>query len=66
MRESIVFENNLDTQVGRWVEFAVPKQDRNGDIAEIGGSKARQILEVSLSSETSSYVREEIVATLER
>jgi len=46
MRESIVFENNLDTQVGRWVEFAVPKQDRNGDIAEIGGSKAIKLRDV--------------------
>lgn len=46
MRESIVFENNLDTQVGRWVEFAVPKQDRNRDIAEIGGSKAIKLRDV--------------------
>ena len=46
MRESIVFENNLDTQVGRWVEFAVPKQDRNRDIAEIGGRKAIKLRDV--------------------
>jgi epoxyqueuosine reductase len=35
-------------------------------LGKIGGSKARRILEISLSRETSSYAREEIVAALER
>ena len=42
----VLFDNKLNTQVGRWVEFAVPKEDRNLDVAELGGARAIKLRDI--------------------
>lgn len=42
----VLFDNKLNTQVGRWVEFAVPKEDRNLGVAELGGARAIKLRDI--------------------